>query len=131
MNTNSSLSKKLDKEANRFIQQWPEEKIAIENGRWGPFIRFGKDMLKLRSDKGERFTPEDLKTLALDEVKKMILDQVPNAFDKKGKKGAAKSTEAKIKKLPAKKAAKKTTVKKAASKKAAPRKAAAKKATKK
>ena len=125
------VSKKLDKEANRFIQQWPEEKIAIENGRWGPFIRFGKDMLKLRSDKGERFTPEDLKILALDEVKKMILDQVPNAFDKKGKKGVTKSTEAKIKKLPAKKAAKKTTVKKAASKKAAPRKAAAKKATKK
>ena len=88
-------------------------------------------MLKLRSDKGERFTPEDLKILALDEVKKMILDQVPNAFDKKGKKGVTKSTEAKIKKLPAKKAAKKTTVKKAASKKAAPRKAAAKKATKK
>ena len=41
------IEKKIEKEANRFIQQWPEEKIAIENGRWGPFIRFGKKMLKL------------------------------------------------------------------------------------
>ncbi|MEO6538878.1 MAG: type I DNA topoisomerase, partial [Ferruginibacter sp.] len=33
---NELIEKKLEKEANRFIQQWPEEKIAIENGRWGP-----------------------------------------------------------------------------------------------
>ncbi len=44
---NTLIEKKLEKEANRYIRQWPEEKIAIENGRWGPFIRFGKKMLKL------------------------------------------------------------------------------------
>ncbi len=106
------IEKKLEKEANRFIQQWPEEKIAIENGRWGPFIRFGKNMLKLsRSGSGEKFTPEELKELSLEEVKKMITDQVPGAFDKKS-------------------AAKKAGAKKTAAKKAAPRKAA-KKAAKK
>src|SRR5690606_37126896 len=31
------IEKKVAKEANRYIQQWIEEKIAIENGRWGPF----------------------------------------------------------------------------------------------
>src|SRR5665213_779324 len=39
---NELIEKKIEKEANRFIKEWPEEKIAIENGRWGPFIRFGK-----------------------------------------------------------------------------------------
>ena len=34
---NELIEKKIEKEANRFIKQWPEEKIAIENGRWGPF----------------------------------------------------------------------------------------------
>ncbi|HZH96023.1 MAG TPA: DNA topoisomerase, partial [Flavisolibacter sp.] len=41
------IGKKVTKEATRFIQQWPAEKISIENGRWGPFVRFGKKMLKL------------------------------------------------------------------------------------
>jgi DNA topoisomerase-1 len=47
------IEKKLQKEATRFIRQWPEEKIAIENGRWGPFIRFGKKMLKLTGPNGK------------------------------------------------------------------------------
>jgi DNA topoisomerase-1 len=124
------VSKKLDKEANRFIQQWESEKIAIENGRWGPFIRFGKDMLKLKSDTGAKYTPEELKALSLEEVKKMIVAQVPGAFDKKVKKGAAKKTAGA--KAPAKKAApKKAAVKKVAAKKAAPKKAAKKAAKKK
>lgn len=120
------VGKKLDKEANRFIQQWPEDKIALENGRWGPFIRFGKNMLKLIKEEGGKYTPEEISTLTLEDVKKMIEIQLPGAFDKKGKKGAAKK-DAVVKKLPAKKATKKATVKKAASKKASPRKAAAKK----
>ena len=49
---NELIAKKMEKEANRFIQQWPEEKIALENGRWGPFIRFGKKMMKRRGRSG-------------------------------------------------------------------------------
>lgn len=123
---NELIEKKLDKEANRFVAQWPEEKIAIENGRWGAFIRFGKQMLKLIKNGGGKFTPEELTELTLDDVKKMIVEQVPNAFDKKG---AAKK--AKVVKLAKDKApVKKATVKKAASKKAAPKKATAKKTKK-
>lgn len=122
------VSKKLDKEANRFIQQWPEEKIAIENGRWGPFIRFGKLMLKLgRKEDGEKYTADDLTHVSLEEVKKMIVEIDPTAFDKKTKKAATKK--AATKKAPAKKTAalKKSTVTKAATKKATPKKEAAKK----
>jgi DNA topoisomerase I len=98
------INKKLEKEANRYIQQWPSEKISIENGRWGPFIKFGKKMLKLgRKKEGEKYTAEELAGISLEEVKKMIEDQVPGAF--------------------ARKTAKKTGAKKAAGKK----KAAAKK----
>ena len=43
---NELIEAKVKKESNRYIQQWPDEKISIENGRWGPFIRFGKKMLK-------------------------------------------------------------------------------------
>jgi len=125
------IEKKLDKEANRYIQNWPEEKIAIENGRWGPFIKFGKLMLKLSKAEGGKYTPEELAVLSLDDVKKMIEAQVPNAFAPKGKKGAAKKAapkKTKVVKMTGDSSAKKPAVKKAASKKAAPKKVAAKKA---
>ena len=99
---NELIEKKIEKEASRFIKQWPEEKIAIENGRWGPFIRLGKTMLKL----GKR-TPEELDQLQLEDVKKIILAQDPKAFDKK-------STAKKA--APKKAAAKKTTTKRAVKK---------------
>jgi DNA topoisomerase-1 len=87
------ISKKLDKEANRYIQQWPDEKISIENGRWGPFVRFGKKMLKLgRKQNGEKYSADELATLSVDDVKNMIEEQVPGAFTKKvaAKKAATK-----------------------------------------
>jgi DNA topoisomerase-1 len=111
------VSKKLEKEANRYIQQWTEEKITIENGRWGPFVRFGKKMLKLdRKPDGEKYTAEDAANIPLEEVKKMIVAQVPGAFDKKTR-------------APAKKAATKTTAKKAAPKKTTVKKTAKKSTT--
>jgi DNA topoisomerase I len=103
------IDKKVAKEANRYIQQWPSEKISIENGRWGPFIRFGKKMLKLgRKKTGEKYTAEELTAISIDEVKNMIEEQVPGAFTKKV-------------------AAKKAPAKKAVAKKAAPTKTTAKK----
>lgn len=108
---NELIEKKLEKEANRFIQQWPSEKIAIENGRWGPFIRFQKKMLKLgKLADGTKPTAESLSNISLEDVKKMIEEQLPGAFTKKT-------------------AAKKAATKKAASKKAAPKKSVTKKAT--
>ncbi|HEY5408828.1 MAG TPA: type I DNA topoisomerase [Ginsengibacter sp.] len=88
---NALIEKKIEKEANRYIRQWPEEKIAIENGRWGPFIRFNKKMMKLSGNGAKgKFTPEELATIDLEEVKKMIVAQDPKAFDKKAAKKKAK-----------------------------------------
>ena len=89
---NELIEKKIEKESNRFIQQWPEEKIAIENGRWGPFIRFGKDMLKLGNNPGtkQKYTAEELASISLEDVKKLIVAQVPDAFEPKKKKAPAK-----------------------------------------
>jgi DNA topoisomerase-1 len=100
---NELIGKKIEKEANRYIRQWPEEKISIENGRWGPFIRFGKKMLKLLPGPNGKYSPEDLAMIDVEEIKKMILAQDPKAFDKKA-------------------ATKKATPKKSAPKKSAPKK---------
>jgi DNA topoisomerase-1 len=96
------IEKKIEKEANRFILNFPEEKISVENGRWGPFIKFNKKMLKLT---GKKYTPEEAALLSLDEVKAMIEAQVPNAFAKAAPKKAAAKKAAVTKKAPAKKAA--------------------------
>jgi DNA topoisomerase I len=76
------IDAKTEKEGNRYIQQWTDDKIAIENGRWGPFIRFGKDMITLKRD-GKKLTPEEAALISLEEAKKMIEVEKPGAFDKK------------------------------------------------
>jgi DNA topoisomerase I len=101
------IARKMEKEARRFIRQWPTEKISLENGRWGPFIRFNKKMLKMgRKNDGEKYTEAELANISVDDIKKMIEAELPGAFSKK----AAKTP------------AKKTATKKVASKKAAPKK---------
>ena len=106
------VAKKVDKEANRYIKQWPAEKISIENGRWGPFIRFQKKMLKLgKKSDNTKYTADELVDADLEEIKKMIEEQVPGAFSKKLK-VAAKKTATKPKTV--KKAAKKVVKKKLA-----------------
>ena len=87
---NELIEAKVKKEANRYIQHWPDEKISIENGRWGPFIRFGKKMLKLgKKPDDTKYTTEELSSISVDEVKKMIEAQMPDAFTKKAAKKAA------------------------------------------
>jgi DNA topoisomerase-1 len=105
------INAKIEKESKRYIQHWESEKIAIENGRWGPFIRFGKQMIKLdKAANGEKQTEALLQALSLDDVKKMIEEKIPNAFTKK----------ASAKKAVAKKAVtKKTATKKTVAKKSA------------
>jgi DNA topoisomerase-1 len=59
-------------------------------------------MLKLTAGPNGKYTPEELATIELEEVKKMIVTQDPKAFDKKTK-GTPKKKAA-TKKAPAKKA---------------------------
>ena len=78
------IGAKLDKEANRYIQQWEEEKISIENGRWGPFIKFKKANFKIPKKQDDtKYTAEELKDISLDQVKKWILEQDKTAFAEK------------------------------------------------
>jgi len=106
---NELVEAKLEKEANRYIQQWEKEKISLENGRWGPFIKFGKAMFKIPKKKDDtKYESDELKEVSLDEVKKWITAQDPKAFAEKkkpeAKKPAAKKTTT-AKKAPAKKPA--------------------------
>ena len=78
------IEAKLDKEANRYIQQWEKEKISIENGRWGPFIKFKKANFKIPKKQDDtKYTAEELKDISLDQVKKWILEQDKTAFAEK------------------------------------------------
>lgn len=96
------IQSKVEKEANRYIQHWPEEGIALENGRWGPFIRFKKENVKLPPMDGAKMTADQAASLSLADVKAMIQKELPGAFD--AKKAPAKGkAKAPAKRKPAKK----------------------------
>ncbi len=84
------IEAKIEKEANRYIHHWEDLNIAVENGRWGPFIRFKKKSIKIPKVDGERVTSEAAKEFSLEDVKKMIEEEVPDAFKTK-KKAKAKA----------------------------------------
>ena len=95
---NELIEAKRDKEANRYIQRWEDEKISVENARWGPVIKFGKKILSLpRKPDGTRSTAEEAATMTLEQVKSIIESEVPGAF--------AKKTRSPAKKAPVRKAA--------------------------
>lgn len=109
---NELVEAKLEKEANRYIQQWETEKISIENARWGPIVKHGKNIYKIPKKKDDtKYEADELKDVSIDEVKKWITAQDPKAFAEKKKPAAKKPA--------AKKAttAKKTVAKKPAAKK--------------
>ena len=95
------IEAKLEKEANRYIHHWPEDGISVENGRWGPFIKFGKAVVNLPRMDGVKMTADQALTLTLIDVKKIIETELPGAFDEKktpAKKGATKKAAPKKKK---------------------------------
>ncbi len=99
------IQAKEEKEASRYIQRFEADKIDIEQGRWGPFIRFKKKSLKLPTTAGKKMTREEAAELPLEEVRKIIEEQVPGAFKAKATKKKAAPKKAAAKKAPAKKAA--------------------------
>ena len=97
---NELIEAKVSKEANRYIRRWEDEKISVENARWGPVIKFGKKIISLpKKADGTRSTADEAAVLTLEQVKKLIEAEVPGAF--------AKKTGPPAKKAPAKKTAKK------------------------
>ncbi|TNE49225.1 MAG: type I DNA topoisomerase [Bacteroidetes bacterium] len=79
------IQAKIEKEANRYIHHWPEEKISVENGRWGPYIRFGRQAIKLPKVEGGKMTADHARALTLEDVKAIIEQELPGSFDKKKK----------------------------------------------
>ncbi len=86
------IAAKVEKEANRYIQRWEKEKISIQNGRWGPFIKVKRNNVKLpKGQDGKKMTAEEAKALSLEEVKDIIEEQLPGSFKNKNGKGTTKS----------------------------------------
>lgn len=96
------IQKKVEKEANRIIQQWPSEKISIENARWGPVFKVGKKAIKvpLKED-GGKYAAEDLEKLTLEQAKDLINRQDPSALKKKATSKKSTTKKAATKKKPA------------------------------
>ncbi|NRA50904.1 MAG: type I DNA topoisomerase [Phaeodactylibacter sp.] len=86
------IEKKIEKEANRYIHRWDDEKISVENGRWGPFIRFKRKNVKIPKVDGERMTSEAAKDLTLQQVKDIIEAELPGSFKEKKKATKKKAT---------------------------------------
>ena len=75
------IAAKIEKEANRYVNNWEEEKISIQNGRWGPFIKFGKLNVKLPKGNAGKMTSEEAKELSLEDVKAIIEEELPGALE--------------------------------------------------
>lgn len=82
------IDAKIAKEANRYIVKYDAEQIAIENGRWGPFIRFKKKSIKLPKLNDKKMEAEDIEKLTLDQIKSFITAEIPDAFKAKAKAAA-------------------------------------------
>jgi DNA topoisomerase I len=96
---NELIDAKVKKEENRYIHHWPEEKISVENARWGPVLKYGKKIIRLPRKADEtKYTAEDAASFTLDDVKKFIEAEIPGAFTKKVKKAPAKKKAAPKKK---------------------------------
>ncbi|MBL7740367.1 MAG: type I DNA topoisomerase [Chitinophagaceae bacterium] len=103
---NELIDAKIKKEANRFIHRWPEEKISVENARWGPIIKFGKKIIRMPKKADEtKYTAEDAAEFTLEQVKQFIEAEVPGAFAKKEKKTTTKKEKKPATKAIAKKSA--------------------------
>ena len=100
------IAAKKEKEANRYIHRWPENHLAVENGRWGPFIRWKKKSIKLPKIDDKRQTQEDVADMTMEQAMALVEEEYPTAFAKK-KAAAKKKTTAKKKAAPKKKTTKK------------------------
>jgi DNA topoisomerase-1 len=99
------IKEKRQKDIEKIIRVFDENPDAqIEKGRWGPFVRFGKQNLKIpKGMEVDAITYEDVLKWAEEDPK------APKAKTTKATKAAAKST---TKKAPAKKTTTKATAKK-------------------
>src|SRR5690554_5250443 len=91
------IEDKKQKEIDKLIQEWPEEKIRIEKARWGRFnLIKGKTKVELSKDtKADKIT--------LEEAKDLLAKKAPKKKATAKKKAAAQSAKSKTRKTTAKK----------------------------
>ena len=78
------IEAKVIKEANRYIHRWQEDKLSVENGRWGPYIKYAKKNFKIpKKEDGSKYSEEEIASLTKEEVLKMIEVQAPGTIKKK------------------------------------------------
>lgn len=78
------IEAKVNKEANRYIHRWDEDKLSVENGRWGPYIRYGKKNFKfMKKSDGTRYSDDEISELSKEDVLKIIEEQAPGTVKKK------------------------------------------------
>jgi DNA topoisomerase-1 len=101
------IAEKKLADANRLIQDFPEQGIQVLNGRYGPYVTNGKKNAKIPKD-------TDPKSLTLEQCEAMI-EAAPERGARRGKKkaAAAKKTATKAAAKKTRKKAKKKTRKKA------------------
>lgn len=89
------IAAKIEKEANRYIHQWEADKLSVENGRWGPYIKYKRKNFKiLKKEDGTKYTPEEVKELTKEDIIKMIEEQAPGTVKaKKAKKKVSQKKE--------------------------------------
>jgi len=67
------IEAKKEKEANRFVRRFVAEGVDIENGRWGPFIRYKKKSFKIpKKEDGARVSSEEAAEYTLEDCIKLI-----------------------------------------------------------
>lgn len=74
---------KKEKEANRYVHNWPELDLSVQNGRWGPFVKFKKKNISFPKRDGNRVTSEEAAAMTLEEIQSLVEAEIPNAFKKK------------------------------------------------
>ena len=57
----------------------------MENGRWGPYIKYVKAVVNLPRVDGAKMTSDQARALTLEDVKAIIKKEIPDAFEAKPK----------------------------------------------
>ncbi len=89
---NTLIAAKVEKEANRYIHRWDEDNLSVENGRWGPYIKYKRKNFKLlKKEDGSKYEKEELLDMSKDDFFKMIEEQAPGTVKKKKAKAKGKT----------------------------------------
>ncbi len=93
------IEAKIQKEANRYIHRWEKDGLSVENGRWGPYIKYKRKNFKIpKKEDGTKYGEEEIAGLTKEDVIKMVEDQAPGTIKKKKSAKSGKSTKSKAEK---------------------------------